>query len=195
MRTLRKLLLLSALALICSSFTEQGTWIIDPGSRLSIHGSTNVNSFKCALSRYNSADTLEYVANDEAIIMKFSKNRMSIPVKGFSCGSTQITKDFLRTLKSETYPTLEIFFRSFKKNLIRDNSYIDGVVDITLAGTTKRYTIRYFAKLPQPGTIELKGVQLVNFSDFRLDPPQKMMGLIQVQDCLEVEFDLTLKAL
>jgi hypothetical protein len=195
MKTKMNIALFVILALIFSSFAEQGSWIIDPESRLAIHGSTNVNSFKCMLNRYANSDTLEYVATGEAIVLKFSKNRMSIPVKGFSCGNNQITKDFLQTLKSDAYPTLEILFRSFKKDSFRDNTYVDGVVDITLAGTTKRYVVRYLARVPNAGTITLKGVQPVNFSDFKLDPPHKMMGLIQVQECLEVEFDLTLKEL
>jgi hypothetical protein len=116
-------------------------------------------------------------------------------VKGFSCGSHQITKDFLQTLKSEDYPHLEIFFRSFDKAFVKDQAYIDGVVDITLAGAVKTYTVRYYARRPDRRTILLTGVQAVNFGDFKLDPPQKMMGLIQVQECLEVEFNLTLKCL
>jgi hypothetical protein len=195
MKAFRNIIMTAALGLICSSFTEQGRWIIDPESRLSIHGSTNVNSFKCLLRQYENNDTLEYIRNAESIEMKFTRNRMRIPVKGFSCGSQQITKDFLATLKSDTYPHLEIFFRSFREGHIRDNSYVDGVVDITLAGATKRYTVRYFARVPNRNTIHLKGTQMVNFGDFKLSPPQKMMGLIQVQECLEVEFNLTLKSI
>jgi hypothetical protein len=185
--------LLLLLGLICSSFSEQGKWVIDPQSRLTIHGSTNVNSFQC-LQHYLNNDTLEYLTSDESINLRFDHNRLRIPVKGFNCGNNQITKDFQKTLKSETYPHLEILFRSFNHSSIRNNSYIDGVVDICLAGATKRYTIKYFAQIPATGTIFLKGRQAVNFSDFNLNPPNKMLGLIQVQECLEVEFNLTLKA-
>jgi hypothetical protein len=195
MKATKILVMFAVLGFICSSFTEQGRWIIDPQSRLSIHGSTNVNSFQCNLRQYANNDTLEYVSNAESIDLKFTRNRMRIPVKGFNCGSNQITRDFLHTLKSETYPNLEIFFRSFKNHSIRNNSYIDGVVDITLAGATKRYVVRYFVRKPSEDIILLTGIQAVNFGDFNLNPPQKMMGLIQVQECLEVEFNLTLKCL
>ncbi len=186
-------MMFAALVFVCSSFTEQGRWIIDPQSRLSIHGSTNVNQFQCNLRQYHNNDTLEFIRQSETIEVKFTHNRMRVPVKGFSCGNNQITKDFLATLKSDAYPHLEIFFRSFKQNAIKDKSFIDGVVDITLAGATKRYTVRYYAQKPSEDVIHLTGVQAVNFGDFKLQPPQKMMGLIQVQECLEVEFDLTLK--
>jgi hypothetical protein len=195
MKATKILVMFAVLGLVCSSFTEQGRWIIDPQSRLSIHGSTNVNSFQCNLRQYSNNDTLEYVSNAESIDLKFSRNRMRIPVKGFNCGNNQITRDFLHALKSDTYPHLEIFFRSFKNHSIRNNSYIDGVVDITLAGATKRYVVKYFVRKPSEDVILLTGTQAVNFGDFKLNPPQKMMGLIQVQECLEVEFNLTLKCL
>jgi hypothetical protein len=195
MKTVTTILMFAVLGLICSSFVEQGRWVIDTHSRLSIHGSTNVNSFKCNLRQYHNNDTLEFLRTDESMEMSFSRNRMSVPVKGFNCGSSQITKDFLATLKADEYPHLEIFFRSFNERTIKDKSYIDGVVDITLAGATKRYVVRYFARKPAADVILLTGVQAVNFGDFKLEPPKKMMGLIQVQECLEVEFNLSLKSL
>lgn len=195
MKAIRTLVMFAVLGLICSGFVEQGRWVIDPKSRLTIHGSTNVNSFECKLRQYHNNDTLEFIRHSESIEMTFERNRMRIPVKGFHCGNNQITKDFLSTLNSDTYPHLEIFFRSFKNNSIRDNSYIEGVVDITLAGATKRYVVKYLAKKPQRDIIHLTGTRAVNFSDFNLSPPQKMMGLIQVQECLEVEFNLTLRCL
>ncbi len=194
MKKLINTLVAVLLLLVASGFSEQGRWVIDPGSRLAIHGATNVNTFKCMLESYNLGDTLEYVRETASIEMKLARNRMRIPVRSFDCGNRQITKDFWQTLKSERYPELEICFRSFRKSSIQDKSYVDGVVDITLAGATKRYTVRYFARTPDRETLLLTGLQQVNFADFRLEPPQKMMGLIQVQECLEVEFNLTLKA-
>lgn len=194
MKKLVNTLVAVLLLLVASGFSEQGRWVIDPTSRLAIHGATNVNTFKCLLESYNLGDTLEYVRERASIEMKLTRNRMRIPVRNFDCGNRQITKDFWQTLKSDHYPELEICFRSFRKSSIPDKSYVDGVVDITLAGATKRYTVRYFARTPNPETLLLTGVQQVNFADFRLEPPQKMMGLIQVQECLDVEFNLTLKA-
>lgn len=195
MKALIRMTIVIGLAVVMSSFSEQGRWIIDPKSTLSIYGSTNVNSFRCMYDSYNLNDTLEYVQDSRSIEMKITRNRMRIPIRSFDCGNKQITRDFWQTLKSERYPELEISFRSFRNSVMRDNTYVDGVVDITLAGATKRYVVRYHATVPDSETLFLVGMQAVNFSDFKLEPPQKMMGLIQVQECLEVEFKLKLKTL
>ena len=195
MNKLLKILILVSVVLVSGGFSSQGIWIIHPESSLSIHGTTNINTFKCMFGSYNRKDTLEYLSDGNTIQMKVTRNRMRIPVKSFDCGNRQITKDFLQTLKSDTHPDLEIRFRSFSNGSVRDNTHIDGDVEIILAGVKKQYEVRYLVKVPDKNTILLKGVQPVNFSDFCLEPPQKMMGLIQVQECLDVEFNLKLRAL
>lgn len=118
---------------------------------------------------------------------------MIIPIRRFDCGTKQISKDFHKTLKSDTYPELHINFRSLKDLTVNNNSSILGVVDITLAGTTARYTILFCVKVKNNGTTFLTGSHQVNFSDFKLEPPQKLNGLIKVQETLQVQFDLVLK--
>ena len=195
MKTTARFAVMLILLLGNSSFIEQGRWLIAPQSRLSILGTTNVNTFKCMLDSYTVNDTLEYSQGKKSIEMKITKNKMRIPVRSFNCGHKQITKDFLETLKSKEYPQLEISFRSFTNRSITDKSTVNGIVDITLAGTTKRFTVTYFARIPSTGVLLLTGKQAVNFSDFRLKPPSKMMGMIQVQESLEVEFNLMLKTI
>lgn len=195
MKTLITQVIFILVVLVSSSFSEQGRWVIHPQSRLLIHGTTNVNSFKCMLDAYKTADTLEYTQEGSSIELNVSRNRMRIPIRSFDCGNKQITRDFWSTLQSEKHPDIEIHFRSFRNGRMSHNSHIHGIVDITLAGATKRYNVKYLAQVPNDGDIFLTGTQTVNFADFRLEPPQKMMGLIQVQECLEVEFKLRLKSI
>src|SRR5690606_12958535 len=148
MRKLLNVFVLLIIRFFSSSFSQDGKWIIDPQSRLTIHGSTNVNTFKCNFDCLDNTDTLPYSQDIALSEIRFTKSRMIIPIRSFDCGNKQITKDFWSTLKSEKYPHLNIVFKSLKSSSIKDNSYIDGVMDITLAGTTKRYTVRYLARTP-----------------------------------------------
>ncbi len=167
-------------------------WVIDPESQLTIYGSTNVNKFACTIDCYVGTDTLQFVRNYKAREIQFSKNQMTIPTRSFDCGSKQISKDFWKTLKSETYPHLEINFLSLQSVVMKNNSDVNGVIDITLAGVTARYTISY--KVSQSrNTILLKGSHRVSFADFNLQAPQKLQGLIKVNESLDVEFNLVLK--
>jgi hypothetical protein len=193
MKNIRWLMILT-IALFCSGFTAtKDTWIIDPQSKLAIHGSTNVNTFTCEVDSYSGFDTLRYLNNLAACELQFIKNRMTIPIRKFDCGSRQISKDFWATLKSETYPQLDINFISLKNNSVEDDTFVTGTVDIRLAGVTARYNIR-FQMRNSKGNVLLSGSHPVNFGDFRLRAPEKLNGLIRVKEALRVEFHLVLKS-
>lgn len=186
------IILIVAFAFLASSSSDKGSWVIDAKSQLTIYGSTNINSFACKMDCYIGSDTLQYINDYTSREIQFSRNQMSIPIRSFDCGAKQISKDFWKTLKSETYPQLDINFRSLQNLVVKNNNCINGNVDITLAGFTARYTISYHVKRDK-NIIFLKGTQPVNFSDFKLEAPEKLKGLIKVNECLKVEFNLVLK--
>ena len=186
---------IAVIVILSSGFTNKGIWIVDAESRLSIQGSTNVNNFTCKIEYCTGTDTLQYVETSAATELSFTRSRMTIPVRSFDCGARQISKDFWKTLKSETYPELDINFRSLQHMLFKNNSYTNGVVDIKLAGVTSRYNIRYRVSVRGDNTILLHGLHKVQFSDFNLEAPRKMKGLIKVKEVLNVEFNLILRTI
>lgn len=182
-----------ALALGATGFTRLGTWVIDAESQLAIQGSTNVNAFICKIESYAGTDTLRYLESNSAHELRFTSSRMTVPIRSFDCGAKPISKDFRKTLKAETHPNLEIRFVSLKTLDFKDKSTIKGVIDITLAGVTARYTICYQVSVKPNGKVLLRGIQAVSFSDFQLTAPEKLKGFIKVKEGLKVEFNLVLK--
>ena len=188
-----KILLILILAAAGGGFTSKGIWVIDAQSQLTIQGSTNINDFSCKIEYCTGTDTLQYVENNSTQELRFTRSRMTVPVRSFDCGSRPISKDFWKTLKSETFPNLEIDFISLQNLHFTDKSNITGVVDITLAGVTTRYNICYEVTVKDNGYFLLQGNHAVNFSDFELEAPEKLKGLIKVKEVLNVEFNLVLK--
>ena len=186
-------LMVLALALISSAFSVEGTWIIDAESRLTIQGSTNVNEFTCKIESCTGTDTLQYVENNSTRQLRFTRSTMIVPIRSFDCGAKPISKDFWNTLKSESHPNLEIRFISLESLHFKKNSYIKGIVDITLAGVTARYAVCYAVQIKDNSAVLLKGAHSVNFADFGLEAPRKMRGLIKVKEALNVEFNLILR--
>jgi hypothetical protein len=191
MKTIKKILVLT-IAIFCSGFTNEGTWIIDRESTITINGATNVTKFSCALNSYTGHDTLRYYNDIFASEIQFTANGMTIPVQRFDCGAKQISRDFQSTLKSHLFPDLNIRFISLGSNNLKDGHHVDGKVNITLAGVTKQYTIRFRTTLEKRELV-LSGAHPVRFSDFKLTAPEKLNGLIRVKDRLQVEFHLVLK--
>jgi hypothetical protein len=186
-------MLITVVALCGSGFTSTGIWVIDAESQLTIQGSTNVNDFTCKMEYCTGTDTLQYIEDTPISELRFTRSRMSVPVRSFDCGAKPISKDFWKTLKAATHPNLEINFISLQNIPFKNKTNVKGIVDITLAGVTTRYSICYKVTLRDNGTIVLNGIHTVNFADFQLVAPEKLKGLIKVKELLKVEFNLVLK--
>jgi hypothetical protein len=192
---MRLLLIFCATAFLISADTlpDDGTWIIDRESQLFIYGSTNINNFTCSIHSLTKADTLEYEIKGNPGELIFQKNLMVIPVTNFDCGNTLITRDFLQTLKSHEYPNLNVRFLTLEQAPIGED--VKGKVVITLAGVSRHYTIDYSLTKGGNPKMQLSGKHTVSFTEFGLEAPQKLMGLIKVEEYLEVEFRMILRPL
>ena len=74
------------------------------------------------------------------------------------------------------------------------NQSVKGMVEIQLAGVTKKIEVNYAVTKNLPGSLYLVGTQTVQFSDFRLTPPSKLAGLIKVEQQIKVRFELMLRS-
>ncbi|MDV3309157.1 MAG: YceI family protein [Cyclobacteriaceae bacterium] len=168
-------------------------WVVDASSELIIRGTSNVSNFLCRTDCYQIQDTLQIVARENDCEILFSQQALQIPLMSFNCGNELITRDFRDALDAERYPLLSIRFLSLDQQIMTLTSgSVSGHVQITLAGKTRTYPVLYTIS-GKGNTLTLAGARTVCFSDFSLQPPRKMMGLIRVQDEVDVEFQLHLQ--
>jgi hypothetical protein len=118
-------------------------------------------------------------------------------VQSFDCHNSMMTHDLRKTLKEKEFPRLYIRFLTLKEfpELSAHPSSITGLVNIELAGVTKRFEIYYQVSVDAQKVIHLLGSRDVNFSDFNLTPPRKLGGMIKTNDKLNVVFHLKIKAI
>jgi len=166
-------------------------WVISQNSSLTINGNTNVNKFSCAILSYPKTDTITINRENNQILLT---GALSLNVKNFECNNAMMTHQFRKTLKHEEFPLLNITFISLKEspNLNSKTNAIKGLVAIKIAGVTKRYEICYEFRSVN-NNLQLQGSQTVNFTDFKLAPPQRVGKLIRAKDELNVVFELNMK--
>lgn len=175
---------------------SSATWVVMPGSSLSVNGSTNINTFQCEITNYSLPDTITCVPKAPKGQLLPMQGRLMLDILSFDCHNKMMTNDLRKTLKYKTYPHLSIRFISINSFPdFKNPSKITGVVDISLAGVTKRFEISYLFTQDNGQMLHLKGDRVVNFSDFNLIPPSKLGGIIKAKDELSVEFKLKLKPL
>jgi hypothetical protein len=101
-----------------------------------------------------------------------------------------ITKDFRQTLKAEQFPYLKIGFLSLRR--MQGSDEATAKLEIALANTIKQAKVTFILR-KKADLLQLTGKHDVYFSDFGLEAPQRMMGLVKVQEKLQVEFNLLIR--
>ena len=170
-------------------------WIVLKGGTLRVNGSTNINTFSCVVANDEHPDTIILSINRDASVAMLGK--IDLDIFGFDCHNPMMTADLRKTLQAKEYPTMKIYFISLNKfpELKSNQELIKGLVNIELAGVTKKYEVSYKFYMDKQNIIHLIGDRSVNFSDFKLTPPKKLGGIIRANDNLDVEFGLSLKAI
>lgn len=197
---MKNVILIVSFAFLFFSFSTQNNtamnqtteWFIGKKSSISILGSSNVNRFVCSSKADFTASSLKI--NKLPSSHKVNMNGdIKIFVETFDCGNRMITSDMRKTLKSKEYPILEIGFVTIDRipDERKSSDSMNGIIEINLAGLKKRFSIALDFKKTE-SSYKLEGSRAFCFDDFNLSPPQKVGGLIKVNDSFEVNFSLEL---
>ena len=165
-------------------------------SSLTISGSTNIVSFKLFQNGEKlSRSKLTIAAAQSQNKITLSQNQLSVVVKNFVSNNPMALRDFLKLLKSDTYPTLQVQLnyldlRPFSE---KEESYSgNALVSITITGITRHYSIPI--SLNNIGDLyTVNGIKKLSIRDFGLTPQTKMMGVIKVNEWINIDFHMICK--
>lgn len=193
---MKRILILVVAAMLWSSFNSPvllHRFIVQPESTLVVAGKTNVNAFQCT-TLYCGRDTL-VLQEGGGTRPVFLRGKVSLDASAFSCGMQLMTNDFNRTIKATQHPAIAIDFISFEKTPVFGcaEERFKGRMKISLAGVVKTFDVDCAIEAKSNGIIYLRGNRAFEFADFNLTAPSRMMGMVKVEDNLEVKFNLALK--
>ena len=177
------------LVLLCFGFTviTKTKVNIASNSEVIISGKSNVNSFKCKYNSQLIEDDIVVTSiksNDTKIVLNNAK--IVIKTNGFDCCNRMINKDFKTILKADDYDNIIIELKEIEMN---GNCFITKL-NIEIAGKNKVYEIpmTFVEK-----TKNVKGTLRLNIKDFNLKSPKKLFNLIEVNDNVDIDFNLFLQ--
>lgn len=176
--------------LFCSGnpFSEEKCVVrISKGSELYLKGSANVHDFSCTYDRKLLETSVPVTFRKKQDKMIFDQALIRLENKGFGCGGKGINKDFHNLLETETYPYIDLNL----KEVTHKTGGMNALISITIAGIRKIYNIP--VQLDTDEGLRCSGILPLNIRDFGLQPPKKMLGLIVVDEKIDIYFDLSLK--
>jgi hypothetical protein len=195
---MKRALVLWLIVILWSSFSTSPVllhrFIVQPESTLIVAGKTNVNTFQCT-TLYCGRDTLVLREGGAGSKPIFLKGNVKLDAEAFSCGMQLMTNDFNKTIKAKEHPAIAIDFISFERTPVYGctEERFKGKMNISLAGITKTFDVDCSIEAKSNGIIYLRGNRVFEFADFSLTAPSRMMGMVKVEDKLEVKFNLALK--
>lgn len=196
---MKKLIYLLAITFIISLSATAQTLVsaeIQKNSSLTINGSTNIVSFKI----YQNGDKLSrskmsvlITQNQNKVFV--SQNQLSVIVKNFASNNAMALKDFLKLLKSDLYPTLQVQLNYLDIQPISEKGKAyngQALISITITGKTRHYSIPItFVSNGEVYTVN--GAKKLSIREFDLVPETKMMGIIKVSEWINIDFHIICK--
>lgn len=183
------------LFLMLTSFSIQKeehnkTIYISPQSKLEIIGSSNVNNFKCVFNVKNLNKPLKIQYEKEDEVIRFKKSTLILDNSFFNCGGKGINRDFHELLKTDEHPQIFLSLKEIRKKTFARNK-VEALVEIQIAGVSRNYKVEVEAN--RRDDLQIEGRLKLNITDFNLEAPKKMMGLIVVSEEIEILFNLFLE--
>ncbi|MFT3751459.1 MAG: YceI family protein [Paludibacter sp.] len=165
-------------------------------SWLAINGTTNVLPFKLTHNGeklLGKSITLTATQNQNKLFL--SQNQLAIQVKNFSSDNPMALRDFLKLIKSDTYPAIKAqlnYIETVPGNEKDIYSKGNAFVNITITGITQQYSIPVSSNR-HGDYISVVGGKKISIRDFGLEPPVEMLGLIKVSEWISIDFRMVCK--
>lgn len=187
------LFLLGALGLLLvPRSAAQAQYTVRPASQFWIDGTSTVSSFTCTASEvagFGSVDEAAMGASQQADL----RAEVVIPVRAFDCGVRQMNRDFYEALKGRAYPAVRFALR--RAEILAPDGRSEWTPvrawgTITLAGEQRPVTVTARGQRLADGRVRIQGRHALRMTDFDIEPPTGLLGLVRAHDDIVVRFDL-----
>ncbi|MBU3741708.1 MAG: YceI family protein [Candidatus Kapabacteria bacterium] len=170
---------------------------IEEGSRLFIEGTSNINSFECLCNDRFNPRNVRVRVDDEQRTIAFTGTTLALKTAQLDCDNSKINKDLCTALKAEEFPTINIALHqaTIVGRPVNETDWTDiqASASLTITDQTRKVTLSVKGRKLSDGRYRFVSVKELKMSDFGIEPPTALFGLIKVRDRIKINFDLIVK--
>lgn len=186
--------LLASLALCMdgANVQAQTALTVQPESKVILHGRSNVNSWSCATSTFQTSFEVDSSAWSEGPAPRSNgivRLIVTVPVRSLDCGRKRMNEDMFRALKADSFPEFRYVLTSYEVDEqlpTADSVSVNSVGELSVAGRTKRVEIQVNGTRDEAGSLRGNGSFKFLMTDFGIKPPTALFGAIRTKNSLEV---------
>ncbi len=164
---------------------------LNENSKLTINGSTNVNTF----SFHQTGDKMKQreislTSKLNGSQLEAGKHQVGIEVREFKSADPIAQVAFYKMMKTDKYPSLYIRLINYEPSHSgAKTSKGKATVDITIVGKTVRYEIPVTTGR-NSNNWQFTGNKRLTIKDFGITPPEPMFGMVKVSEWIDIHMDL-----
>ena len=183
--------LLPALLLLSGAGQPDVRYVVQSGSRFAIDGTSTLGRYRCETAQVAGSGVARGAATTRVAAT------ILVPVRAFDCGRDAMNRDFYRALQAEAHPTIRIKIASAAL-LDRSEGSVWRPVraegTLRLAGTERTITIEAEGQRVSSNEVRVRGAYALDMTDYGIDPPSGLLGLVRAHDRVVASFDVVAKA-
>ncbi len=166
---------------------------LEPGSELTIAGTSNVHDFVCRTNKINAYVDVDpgYTRDLTRVARPIVSVKVVIAVKSLSCDNKKINENMYKTLKADQNQVIKYTLSGYD---ILDGSATAFAAKttgtLTILGKDKIVAMKIDAARFNEGKATAQGEETLLMTDFGIKPPSFMFGTMKVGDTIKVKFNL-----
>lgn len=165
----------------------QTTFLPAPESRIRIEGTSTLDAFTCETAEVVGEG--EIGRTDKVAAMPVAELKAS--VHSFDCGKARMNRDMRAALKADEFP--EIAFEVSDVRILEPSG--NGITlrvagRLTIAGAERDVELDVEGSRLADGRVRAYGEVGLRMTDFGIQPPTALFGLVRAHDPIKVSFDL-----
>ena len=173
-------------------------FIIMKDSQLLVHGKANIIKFTCLLKNAFDSTPFTFKGKEKKKRIHLKEGKIVIPTKNLDCGTRGMNKDMWKLLKAKEHPNivldfLELQMPVWKKSGKYHASSALSEIQITIAGKPIVYPIHLNLVKMDEKNFLMSGSKKFRITDFGIKPRNYLLGLIKLNELIEIDFELFLK--
>lgn len=174
---------------------DRQVYEIRPASQIILNGSSNVNSFTFSSATIvgqghidTSAQTMDAGDQIRQAVDAFFK----VEVNTFDSGNSRMNRDMYDALKAEEHPYIEFELLSlqFERYISPSEALFSAHGALRVAGVEKSISLQVTVVQLESELYHLQGCKEIQMTDYNVEPPKALLGLVQARDQLTVEFNI-----
>lgn len=186
----KKLVGLVAILLITFNLIQaQNFNLVEGESKLTILGTSSLHDWNISAEKQSGKIVFKNLATCE--IEKFT---VDVVAESLKSGKPSMDKKTYAALKTNSYKTISYVLVEVKETITKGDGKIEVHTqgDLTISGVKKRVSLD-FILISSNNKISLIGEKKLKMTDYNIDPPKAMLGIISTGDEITLKFSTIFK--